>query len=560
MDKIWAKDVKEGERVKSVFAVSRKAVPTAKSGKTYLSVTLHDKTGELEARAFDNVEALAQGFEEKDYVEVEGQVGTFQGKPQLRLDAVAKQDAAALDAAEFTWVPPPEPKKPEKTGFSDADETTWKELLALVDAVTDENVKKLIQAFLEDEDVAARLRRAPAAKSVHHAYAGGLLEHTVSCLKLAHRLADHYPQVDRDLLVAGAFFHDLGKIRELVYDRQVEYSDEGRLVGHLVMTAQWVHDKARRAGVPRDLEHHVVHLVLAHHGKLEYGSPKLPMTLEAMLTHEIDEIDSRVNSWLNLMGREGGNRRWTSSENVYEQHIWRGTLPTVQAEKKGPGPELLTPVIYVPREGQRQGGGGGGGAGPGGGPKKKPRPERGERPPRPERRPEARPEGAPAEPGAAAAAEGSARPEGAPRAEGAPAERRERPERGPRPDRGGGPGGHGGGPGGPGGFRGGPGGPGDRKRGYTGPRLPGDKGPQARPKPTLTHNPFAALAQKIGEGTSEAAPAAEPQETAAAGEREAPAAAPEAPSPAPESGGATTATPGVSETPAPGDGTPSQGG
>ncbi|GEJ59151.1 3'-5' exoribonuclease YhaM family protein [Anaeromyxobacter diazotrophicus] len=534
MDKIWVKDVKEGERVKSIFLVARKAVPTAKSGKAYLSVTLHDKTGELEARAFERVEELAQIFEEKDLVEVEGQVGAFQGKPQLRLEQVTKADPAQLEAAEFVWAPPPEPKKPERTGPSPEEDAAWKELVALVDAVSDENVKKLVRAFLEDDDVASRLRRAPAAKSVHHAYPGGLLEHTVSCLKLAHRLADHYPQVDRDLLVAGAFLHDLGKIRELSFERQVEYSDEGRLVGHLVMTAQWIHDKARRAGVPRDLEHHLVHLVLAHHGRLEYGSPKVPMTLEALLTHEIDELDSRVNSWLNLMGREGGNRRWTSSDNVYEQHIWRGTLPTAQVEKKGPPPELMTPVIYVPREGgpqQRPAGGGQGAQ------KRK----------RQERRPEPRPERA-----AAAAAPGEAAAGAEAPKEGAPAERRERPERPPRPERAhGAPGGHGG-PGGGGGFRGGPGGPGgaggpgDRKRGYTGPRLPGDKGPQARPKasPSLTHNPFAALAQKI-EGAGEAHP--EPQASAPA-EAQPPATEPPPPSDAP-----ATATPGVAETPAPGD-------
>jgi 3'-5' exoribonuclease len=359
MDKIWAKDIKEGERARSVFLVSRKAVPTAKSGKPYLSVTLQDRTGELEARAFERVEELAQAFEEKDYVEVEGQVGTFQGKPQLRIEQVTKSDPATLEASEFVWVPPPEPKKPEKVGFSEQEEAAWRDLAALVEAVADPHLKALIRAFLEDDDVAARLRRAPAAKTVHHAYPGGLLEHTVSCLKLAHRIADHYPQVDRDLLVAGAFFHDLGKVRELGFDRQVEYSDEGRLVGHLVMTAQWIHDKARRVGVPRDLEHHVVHLVLSHHGKLEYGSPKLPMTLEAVLTHEIDELDSRVNSWLNLMGREGGTRRWTDSNNIYGQHIWRGTLPTVQAEKKGPPPEVMTPVIYVPRDASAQQGRGG---------------------------------------------------------------------------------------------------------------------------------------------------------------------------------------------------------
>jgi 3'-5' exoribonuclease len=508
MDKIWVKDVKEGESLKSVFLVARKAVPTAKSGKTYLSLTLHDKTGELEARAFERVDELAQAFEEKDYVQVEGQVGTFQGKPQLRLEQASKADPATLDAVEFVWAPPPEPKKPEKTGFSEQDEATWKELLALVDAVTDQHVKALIQAFLDDDDVAGRLRRAPAAKSVHHAYPGGLLEHTVSCLKLAHRLSDHYPQVDRDLLVAGAFFHDLGKIRELTFDRQVEYSDEGRLVGHLVMTAQWIHDKARRTGVPRDLEHHVVHLVLAHHGKLDYGSPKLPMTLEALLTHELDELDSRVNSWLNLMGREGGTRRWTDSNNVYEQHIWRGTLPTAQAEKRGPAPEVMTPVIYVPRETQGQG---------------RPAQSQQQKKKRPERRHE--PRGEPHPPAAAApTAPGTAAE--APKAEATPAaarpERAERTERPPRPERTE-----------RGGFRG-PGGPGgDRKRGYTGPRLPGDKGPQPRPKApaTLTHNPFAALASKIeGGADADASASAEPQQAAAAPQQpDAPATPPAAP-------------------------------
>jgi 3'-5' exoribonuclease len=530
MDKLWAKDVKDGERVKSVFQVARKAIPTAKSGKTYLSVTFRDKTGELEGRAFENVEPLAGLFDEKDFVEVEGQVGSFQGKPQLRLETVAKLDPTGLEAAEFAWVPPPEVKKPEKperperTGGGEVEELLWKELQALTDAVVDPFVKTLIRAFLDDDDVAHRLRRAPAAKTVHHAYAGGLLEHTVSSLKLAHRLADHYPQVDRDLLVAGAFFHDLGKIRELTLDRNTEYTDEGRLIGHHVMTAQWIHDKARRNGIPRELETQIVHLVLAHHGKVEYGSPRPPATLEALLTHYIDEIDSRVNSWLNLMGKEGGSRRWTDAQNVYNQHIWRGTLPTIQGEKPAPAAEVMTPVIYVPRGGQPQG----------------PRPDRKQKPkpPRPERRPEPKPEGAAAEAKAGEAREVARPPERAaeerPQGDRAHGERPAggRPERGPR-----GPGGFGG-PGGPG-HRGpgGPGGPGDRKPRYMGPRLPGDKGPQARPAKALTHNPFAALAAKLeGGGAAEAhaapAPEAAPEPAeASAAEAQAPAqSAPPAPS------------------------------
>jgi 3'-5' exoribonuclease len=480
MDKIWVKDVKEGDRPKSVFLVARKATPTAKSGKTYLSVTFHDKTGELEARAFEKVDETAALFEEKDLVEVEGIVGTFQGKPQLKIETIAKVDAAALDAAEFVWIPPPEPKKPEKQPAADGDDALWKELLALVASIADRHVRDLVMAFVEDEDVAQRLRRSAAAKTVHHAYAGGLLEHTVSCLKLAHRLADHYPQVDRDLLVAGAFFHDIGKIRELQGERNIEYTDEGKLVGHLVMAAQWIHDKARRVGAPRDLEHHVVHMVLAHHGRLEFGSPKVPLTLEALLTHYIDELDSRVNSWLNLMGREGGNRRWTSSDNVYDQPIWRGALPTAQVEKKGPAPETLTPVIYVPRadagRAQQQ--------------QKRPKEKR-----RSEPRPQPAGEAKPAEGAAEAKPEAAA---GGPRPEARP-DRSERPDRPERQDRGGAREHRG--------F-----GFGDKKRGYTGPRLPGDKGPHRAPEKkekALTHNPFAALAAKLEDAGKEAPHAAE---------------------------------------------------
>ncbi len=510
MDKIWVKDVKEGERLKSVFLVARKAVPTAKSGKTYLSVTFQDKTGELEARAFERVDELSAAFDEKDYVEVEGAIGAFQGKPQLKIEVAGKvQDAAALDAAEFVWSPPPEPKKPEKPAAAGVEDTLWNELLGLVDVIADPHVKSLVKAFIEDDDIASRMRRAPAAKTIHHAYAGGLLEHTVSSLKLAHRIADHYPQVDRDLLVAGAFFHDIGKIRELQGDRNVEYTDEGRLVGHLVMTAQWVHDKARRVGVPRDLEHHVVHMILAHHGRLEFGSPKLPMTLEALLTHYIDELDSRVNSWLNLMARDGGSRRWTTADNVYEQPIWRGQLPTIQAEKKGPPAELMTPVIYVPREGAGQ---------PTGGQQKRNRPQKEKR----------RPEPRPAPQAETKQAEGAAQVAQAPRAEAHEARpegaaREARPDRGPREHRGG-----------PGEHRG-PGGFGDKKRGYTGPRLPGDKGPHRPPeKRALTHNPFAALAAKLEDtGKPEAPPpeeaaAATPAPTEAAPEQ-APATPPEVP-------------------------------
>ncbi|MEY2668042.1 MAG: hypothetical protein RJA59_680 [Pseudomonadota bacterium] len=534
MEKTWVKDVKEGERVKAIFAVARKAVPTAKSGKTYLAATLVDRTGEIEARSFDRVDEFSAIFEEKDLVEVEGAIGSFQGKPQLRFESIVKVDpaTAGIDAADFAWVPPPEPRKPEKApaAAEAATDATWAELLGLVEAITDVHVKDLVKAFLADDDLAARLRRAPAAKSVHHAYPGGLLEHTVSCIKLSHRVADQYPQLDRDLLVAGAFFHDIGKIRELSYERGTEYTDEGRLVGHLVMAAQWIHEKARRVGAPRELEQHVVHIVLSHHGRLEFGSPKTPATLEALVTHFIDDLDSRMNSWLGLMGREGGTRRWTDAQNIYGHHIWRGTLPTAQVEKKPPPAELMTPVIYVPRPGASAQG-----------PRKQPQEKKAKppRPPRPERTEPARPAPEVAADGAVASPP-PPRPE---RTEAPP--RAERPPRPDRPDRG---------PRGPGG----PGGPGDRKPRYMGPRLPGDRGPTARPdKPkNLTHNPFAALAAKVeaarAEPAGEAPAPVEPVVDAAP-------AAVEAPPPAPPVESAPVEAAPIEAPPAP-DAAPPAGG
>ncbi len=537
MEKTWVKDIKEGERVKGIFAVARKAVPTAKSGKTYLAATLVDRTGEIEARSFDRVDEFSALFEERDLVEVEGAIGSFQGKPQLRFETISRIDpaTAGIDAADFAWAPPPEPRKPEKAPSEGATDANWAELLGLVEAITDVHVKDLVKAFLADDDLVSRLRRAPAAKSVHHAYAGGLLEHTVSCIKLSHRVADQYPQLDRDLLVAGAFFHDLWKIRELGYERGVEYTDEGRLVGHLVMAAQWIHEKARRVGVPRELEQHVVHLVLSHHGRLEFGSPKTPATLEALVTHFIDDLDSRMNSWVSLMGREGGTRRWTDAQNVYGHHIWRGTLPTAQVEKKAPPAEFMTPVIYVPRPSAS-------------GPSQRKPQEKKAKPPRPPRA-EPRPASAGAD-ATATPSEGSppAAPPRPERTEAPP--RAERPPRQDRPDRGG---------------PRGPGGPGDRKPRYTGPRLPGDRGPSARPdKPkSLTHNPFAALAAKVEAARPEpvAEPAAEPQAEAPIHETHetAPEAPPQAPpvepAPAPAAPSEPSAAPGTTA-PAGGDATP----
>ena len=208
----------------------------------------------------------------------------------------------------------------------------------LVERVGDPHVKALLLAFLDDPMVAQRLPTAPAAKGIHHAQRGGLAEHILSVMRLGQRVADHYPMLDRDLVLAGALLHDIGKVQELAWDGgATRYTDEGRLVGHIVMTAQAIREKAARIpGFPPLLEAHITHGVLAHHGQLEYGSPKLPMTLEAYVVHAIDSLDSRIDSWLDLMARDPGET-WTEQTKLYERHLWKGPAPPPAAAPRSRG-------------------------------------------------------------------------------------------------------------------------------------------------------------------------------------------------------------------------------
>jgi len=181
------------------------------------------------------------------------------------------------------------------------------QIRGLVAQVKRPHVRALLEAFLDDPQLAAAFRVAPAAKGIHHAWIGGLCEHTLSVLQLGWRICDHYPQLDRDLVTAGALLHDIGKAREISSEPGFEYTDEGKLVGHLVLTCQLIREKAARIeAFPKDLEWRITHLVVAHHGRHEYGSPKEPVTLEAMVVHALDELDTRVASFGQLMAQAEG--------------------------------------------------------------------------------------------------------------------------------------------------------------------------------------------------------------------------------------------------------------
>jgi 3'-5' exoribonuclease len=340
--KVYVRDLRDKQPVHTVFKVTRKARATSRSGKAFLVVGLGDRTGEVDARVFERVEDLEPAFVPGDLVLVRGHLTQFQGHLQILLEQVDRLDPEPIDPAEFA-VPPPPPTPtpaerpvpgelhpaPERPGADGARAVA--QIREQVERVHDPHVRALLLAFLDDPLVAERLPVAPAAKGIHHAHRGGLAEHILSVLRLGQRVADHYPVLDRDLIVAGALLHDIGKLVELAWDGgNTRYTDEGRLVGHLVLTAQAIHRKAAAIeGFPPLLEAHITHLVLSHHGQLEYGSPKTPMTLEALVVHAIDTLDSRIASWLDLMARDPGST-WTEHTKLYDRHLWKGPLPTAR--------------------------------------------------------------------------------------------------------------------------------------------------------------------------------------------------------------------------------------
>ena len=348
--KVYVRDLRDKQPVHTVFKVTRKARATARSGKAFLVVGLGDRTGEVDARVFEQVDAIDPTFQAGDLVLVRGHVTQFQGRPQVLLEQVDRLDPEPIDPAEFEVPPPPplpapaaaapaqpagaaaQPRLPHEAPRATADGArAVAQIRELVERVGDPHVKALLLAFLDDPVIAQRLPSAPAAKGIHHAHRGGLAEHILSVMRLGQRVADHYPVLDRDLVLAGALLHDIGKLQELAWDGgNTRYTDEGRLVGHIVMTAQAIREKAARIpGFPPLLEAHITHGVLAHHGQLEYGSPKVPMTLEAYVVHTIDSLDSRIDSWLDLMARDPGET-WTEQTKLYERHLWKGPAPTAR--------------------------------------------------------------------------------------------------------------------------------------------------------------------------------------------------------------------------------------
>jgi 3'-5' exoribonuclease len=315
MTKVFVEELKDKDAVDAVFLVRSKNTPVGKTGKSYLAVVLADKTGHIDGRAWDNIDVISTHFQVDDFVRVKGSVNVYQNRRQVIINQIAKVPRGEILPSDFL-----------KVSTQDSD-VMLKTLLAIVNGMKNKYLKSLCLETLEDPEIQAKYIKCPAARTIHHAWIGGLLEHTLSICKIMLFLSTHYEGVDLDMLIVGAIFHDIGKIWELSFDNNISYTNVGKLVGHLVMGSELIEKKASGIkGFPDDLKILCKHLVLSHHGKLEYGSPKLPMTLEALIVSFIDDFDSKVNALQTFLKQDSASSKgesWTGHNQIFERYFFK---------------------------------------------------------------------------------------------------------------------------------------------------------------------------------------------------------------------------------------------
>ena len=294
-DRRYVCQLGHNEQISQVFLASDKQLRPNRNGNLYLQLQLSDRSGGIAARLWNASENDYRAFENGDYVKVEGNTQLFQGNMQLIATAIRRARPDEVDEVDFRVL---------RSEEIDRIATRLTEILR---AIKTPEIRTLAECFLMDTDFMAKFTTAPAGMKNHHAYQGGLLEHVVSLMELIVVVAPRYPRLDPDKLLIGAFLHDAAKVDELSYDRDIAYTDEGQLLGHMVMAMSMIDEKAREAErlsgepFPKQLVLEIKHMVISHHGEYEYGSPKLPMTLEAVALHHLDNLDAKLASFTQLM-------------------------------------------------------------------------------------------------------------------------------------------------------------------------------------------------------------------------------------------------------------------
>jgi 3'-5' exoribonuclease len=311
----------ENQTITSLFVVASKQVKSKKSGELYLSVTLADRSGQLQANMWDNVADTLDAFEQDDFVKVKGMIHKYNGRWQLTIHKMRKLGETEIDYSDYL------PKTSKDI------EQLWRSLSDFVESFENHWLKSLLKEFMADEAIVTAYKNAPAAKTLHHAFVGGLLDHVVSLFTVCDLASRNYPQVNRDLLLTGAFLHDIGKLHELAYQRSIAYTTEGQLLGHMIIELEMLHDKlAQVPGFPPELKILIEHMIISHHGHYEFGSPKLPMFPEALMLHYLDDLDSKMESMRAQFEREADfDSPWTS----YNPSLARPLLNTKKFLEKG---------------------------------------------------------------------------------------------------------------------------------------------------------------------------------------------------------------------------------
>ena len=311
----FIKDLKPGDRVADIYMCKHKQSATTKNGKEYYSVILQDKTGTVDAKIWEPGGAGIDEFDAQDCIDVFGEVTSFNGAIQINVKRARKCSEEEYDLSNFLPV------------SSKDNDTMYKELLGIIGTVENPYLKKLLQEFfVNDKDFIEKFRKSSAAKTVHHGFIGGLLEHTLSVTKLCIYMAGVYPMLKRDLLITAAICHDIGKTKELSLFPVNDYTDEGQFLGHIVMGVEMVGEKARNIeGFPELLKQELQHCIVAHHGEFEYGSPKKPAIMEAVALNLADNTDAKMETFTEILqnitapGWQGYNKFFET--NIYETKI-----------------------------------------------------------------------------------------------------------------------------------------------------------------------------------------------------------------------------------------------
>jgi len=330
MKTLFVSDLTDELSITTFFLVHAKELRNTREGKPYLRLELGDRSGTIEARMWTKFELLAHDIVRDDFVKVEGRVELYRDKPQLSILQLRRARPEEIELADFL------PHTKEDV------ENLYAQLLDYAKSIQNAWLQTLVVAIVTNPSIATRYKKAPAAKVMHHAYLGGLLEHVVGLCGLAKQVAAHYPELDVDLLLTAAILHDVGKLDELCYTRAIGYTTDGQLLGHIIMELDTVlHEIDRIPGFPAALKTVVQHLLISHHGEYEFGSPKLPMIREALVFHYLDDLDSKMAAARAALASGSGDEDWSAYSGALQRkflrldHYLKAANPIAEKAKQG---------------------------------------------------------------------------------------------------------------------------------------------------------------------------------------------------------------------------------